>query len=392
LGPAKLSVWKHDTFKRCAGEIDADKRNAIVVEILKRVESSTVATFSLGAVDHLPSLVVLHLLPLRSLDEIEDHGEEDGEAAAVFEQFEQGESAESEGRPLDQPIDEKKWSCPAMGGGAHLMPRVRPRVLFGFVDHAGDCNGGMLDITYYYRVAMSESMEKTIACPRCGNRFAWKPSLAGKKISCNCGRIFDVEMGSQSKGEVYQTAPAAGAAAKISDRAALYPKRATTIVADEPQTGYVFSLAKDRLAPVVLIALGIIGRIAQVIFISSRTHHPVAAAAMATFELVSSIAVALLGGYFAAAILAVNFGHLGTAAIKLTTIAIFTSAVAAWVPYVDYDPMRLRGTILAMQLSFLIYFFLFYSLFELDLHESLTTTLLVGVMQGLVMVGMHLAA
>ncbi len=198
-------------------------------------------------------------------------------------------------------------------------------------------------------------------------------------------------MGSEPKGEVYQTIPTAGPAGKIGDRAALYPKRTATIVTDQQSMDYVFSLAKDRVVPIVLIALGVAGRIAQAIHISTRTHHPIAAMALVTFELVGCIAVALLGGYFAAAMLAVNFGHLGTAAFKLAAIAVFTGAVAAWVPYVDYDPFRLRGMVLAIQVALLIYFFFFYSMFELDLQESLTTTLIVGVMQGLVMVGMHAA-
>ena len=79
---------------------------------------------------------------------------------------------------------------------------------------------------------MSEITGKTIACPRCGNRFVWKPSLAGKKLSCTCGRIIDVEIGGEPKEAVYQTVSAAAAAGKIGDRAALYQKRTSTIVAD----------------------------------------------------------------------------------------------------------------------------------------------------------------
>ena len=240
---------------------------------------------------------------------------------------------------------------------------------------------------------MSENPRKTFACPRCGSQFAWKPSLAGKKMSCTCGRIFDVGMGGGApRGEVYDTvATKAATSGVVGDRAALYPKRSVAITPRSEPEEQAFSLVKDRIVPIVLIVLGLIGRLGLAIFVSSRTHHPVPAAAMMVFDLVSWIAVTLLGGYFAAALLAVNFGHLGTAAMKLTAIAIFTGAVAGWVPYVDYDPLRIRGMVMALQSAVLIYFALFYAMFELDLQESLLSTLIVGGIQGLVMVGMHAA-
>jgi hypothetical protein len=78
---------------------------------------------------------------------------------------------------------------------------------------------------------MSENPGKTFACPRCGNLFAWKPSLAGKKLSCTCGRIFDVGLdGSAPRGEVYDTvATKAGAGGVVGDRAALYTKRSVAL-------------------------------------------------------------------------------------------------------------------------------------------------------------------
>jgi hypothetical protein len=241
---------------------------------------------------------------------------------------------------------------------------------------------------------MPENPAKTFACPRCGNQFAWKPTLAGKKMSCICGRIFDVALdGGATRGEVYDTiVTKAGASKAVEDRAALYPKRSVAITPRNETEEEAFSLLKDRIIPIVLIVLGMLGRLGLTIFVSSRTHHTTAAAAMMVFDLVSWIAVTFLGGYFAAALLAVNFGHLGTAALKLTAIAIFTGAVAGWVPYVDYDPLRIRGMIMALQSAVLIYFALFYAIFELDLQESLLTTLIVGGIQGLVMVGMHAAS
>jgi hypothetical protein len=225
---------------------------------------------------------------------------------------------------------------------------------------------------------MSETTGKTFACPRCGNRFAWKPSLAGKKLSCTCGRMIDVELGSAP----YETATASSGSTK----------RITAVSTDSEEEEATFSLLKDRILPISLIIVGLAGRVAQAFFLSSRTHHPVASTAMVAFDLISSIAVALLGGYFAAAMLAVNFGHLGTAAMKLTAIAVFTMAAAAWVPYMDNDPLRIRGMVLALQSAVLIYFALFYAMFELDMQEAMLATLIVGAIQGLVMVGMHAAA
>jgi hypothetical protein len=112
---------------------------------------------------------------------------------------------------------------------------------------------------------------------------------------------------------------------------------------------------------------------------------------MVAFDLIAGIGAVLLGGYFAAAMLAINFGHLGTAAMKLTAVAVFYGAVTAWVPYIDYDPARIRGTLMALELAILIYLALFYAIFELDLQEAMMTTLIVGVIQGLVLVGMHAA-
>ncbi len=243
---------------------------------------------------------------------------------------------------------------------------------------------------------MSEAASKSVECPRCGKRYTWKLQLAGRKISCSCGRIFDVAA-SQETEEAPEPADSVSVGRSppldsVADRAALYPKRKSAAVAStEMEVMADLSVFKDRVAPVILLVAGLIGRIAQG-YSASLTPHPAVAVVMILFDLIVNVAVMLLGAYVAAAVLAVNFGDLATAAVKLAAIAVLVGAVAPWVARIDHDPNSVRGTLLALQVSVLLIFVLIYSLFELDLQEALTTTVIVGVLLGVAMVGMHIAA
>ena len=171
---------------------------------------------------------------------------------------------------------------------------------------------------------------------------------------------------------------------------AAYPRREKAEpVEEEVSTVEPFSPMKDRYLPLVLIVVGLIGRMLLML----STHVPgqgaVVSAALVLFELVIYTAIMLLGVYLTAMFLEVSFGNLARTALKLAGMAIFAAALAGWVASIDHDPYSIRGKYVGMLMVLLLYFGLFYSLFDLDLQESLTTTVIVGVLQGLIVVGLH---
>ena len=195
-------------------------------------------------------------------------------------------------------------------------------------------------------------------------------------------------------GELYEINQSKMALAPVAisnlNTTAAYPRRKSAIGSADPTTHLEeFSLLRDRAIPLLLIVVGIVAKTSLVFFGKLPAQSISAALFVAAFESIVQLASILLGAYGLAAFLEVNFGSLPSTAIKLAGIALFCTAMGGWAATIDHDHLAIRGMVLALHVAILLYFTLIYSLFELDLQESLITTIVVGAMQGLVMVGMH---
>jgi hypothetical protein len=114
-----------------------------------------------------------------------------------------------------------------------------------------------------------------------------------------------------------------------------------------------------------------------------------AAIVMVVLEVHLAALFTLGGAYVSAMVLGVSFGSLSRATIKFAGVAVFCSAASALVASIDQDPHPIRGLLLGMHASLLLYFALLYMLFDLDLLEALTTVVIIWVCQWVLAAGVY---
>lgn len=112
-------------LQKRAGHVDADQRNAIVVEFLKRLDAPSAAAFSLRRVDDLPRLIVFLLETVAGFGKVEDDGNEHAKAFEIFKNVEKGPPAQRKGDPCENPLERPEWCCPNM---LYALPAHRPRI------------------------------------------------------------------------------------------------------------------------------------------------------------------------------------------------------------------------------------------------------------------------
>jgi hypothetical protein len=229
-------------------------------------------------------------------------------------------------------------------------------------------------------------------CPDCGARFALTPQVAARKIQCPCGRVFmappmpqlspDPEPYDIDTGHIPSMPPSASSAATKGPAPTLhdlYPhRRIASVAADDLETD--FSLARDRVIPIVLLLAGLALRVAEMPFDRTLEQANLAEGlAVMAFQIVLAVALMLAGVLAASKILATNFGPAGTVVLKLAGMSIFAwAAGAAVVIMLQYN---IRAFVMAIHLIFIIYAVTFWMLFSLDVQEAILTVAICALLQ-----------
>lgn len=139
---------------------------------------------------------------------------------------------------------------------------------------------------------------------------------------------------------------------------------------------------RDVYLPIILLAIGAIGRLTQMIHFTSTNSLTVGhAIALLVCELVICGAAMLVGVLAAAQILGTTFGEPKQMALKLAAMALFVAAAGYLIASIDHDRYSVRGALLAWHLVLILYFILFRVLFSLELSESLVTVVIVFLLQ-----------
>jgi hypothetical protein len=206
-------------------------------------------------------------------------------------------------------------------------------------------------------------------------------------MACSCGKVFPMSLGLEATAKqesVYDVdVPPATIPARREPRKKPIPMRMP-----EPWREEV-ALIKDRVVPAAMIVGGILGRSAQLVFAPTQSGSTAGAVALMALDVIANVATVWMGAYVAALLLSVSFGNLTTALLKLAGMAIFSGAAGRWISMVDKNPFSVRGLLIGLQVAILIYFTSLAALFEVDLQEALMATVIIGAMQGLVMMGLH---
>ena len=272
-------------------------------------------------------------------------------------------------------------------------------------------------------------------CPGCSASFGWKPQYAGRRIRCKCGQVFmppdpataaaaedpdpyDVSGEPPPAAPPRQApprqapprpaavpptalapvapvhAPAAAAAAapdRLAGVAALYPGRRARPVAEEADAGQEGSALKDLYVPIALLVLGLGMRVAQLLAANENRANKwggdvgtpddaTKVVLLAVFQMIISGGVMIAGATLAAALLNLNFGPLGRAAVKLCALAVFAAGVASWVAVFDQDRHSVTGLMVALHIVVIIYWVGFVYLFALDVQETLLAVAIISLM------------
>ncbi|MGD0388730.1 MAG: hypothetical protein ABSC42_07225 [Tepidisphaeraceae bacterium] len=176
-----------------------------------------------------------------------------------------------------------------------------------------------------------------------------------------------------------QSASSGAAGESASTFRDLYPHRGTaSLTTGDLETE--FSLARDRVIPIVLLLAGLALRVGEMPFDRTLDHANLAEGlAVMAFQIVLAVALMLAGVLVASKILATNFGPVGTAVLKLAGMSIFAwAAGAAVVILLQYN---IRAFVIAIHLIFIIYSVTFWTLFSLDVQEAILTVAICALLQ-----------
>lgn len=228
---------------------------------------------------------------------------------------------------------------------------------------------------------MTETADPMFRCDVCGRRHKWTPELAGTTITCQC--LEPVSVPDQPESDLYDMAPVpvepirpvAPAASYDDSSAVLAYQRPLDVGVDEQYSEanpLIVSVAKDLVIPITLIVIGTVVEFAASLHFGAS---PAGAAASVGFDFVIDVGLMLVGVVVAARLLAVSFGPVPTAILKLGGIAIGPAGLTTVIVWaLGGGPIfHFLGWIAAMGLAV----WLLWYLFDLDPSEVWITAVIV---------------
>lgn len=237
------------------------------------------------------------------------------------------------------------------------------------------------------------------SCEACGKIYRWKQEIAGRRVKCGCGTIFQCPQDSPIDDDglfalAPQPTPARPAlqpvASTMNTVAAAIPAKTRPLAYRAPaqekaneSSGFTIGelTIKDFYAPIALIVLGTLFRFLYYMYWLPTTHHRSHSAAvtgimlgavviMVTVGLVIDLVLTFIAILIAASVADMSFGHPVPAILKLL-------AIGTVVPIVrDLSHLALGGITIGYGLyfgfgvSYLTYAIMFMWLFELDWAEA----------------------
>jgi hypothetical protein len=236
-------------------------------------------------------------------------------------------------------------------------------------------------------------------CDACGKRYKWSSSLAGRTAHCSCGEVVRVPM--EEPGLVAQAAgsgvrrgarpaPAADASIPLDARLAAerMRKRAEAERREreegEAELGST-SPFRDRIAPVILIAIGISLLFTEAMMVGKTPAASVPAAAPGVaLSVVMKTGLMLLGMFAATQVLDVTLvGALPGTILKICAIAIGPAAVKGLLLH-RAGASDMNGILLGIFISVAIYAGLFRLLLKTDARNTAICVTLTWVLLTLV--------
>jgi hypothetical protein len=242
----------------------------------------------------------------------------------------------------------------------------------------------------------------TTSCPNCRKRYPWRDSLAGKKVKCKCGNVFEAALDLEDElsdhddrtYDVAQDYVAPMEPVSISTTAPPVTPTVTGSVADAyPQRkSKVLTYAHARPAeaaelrdrsilrewylPIGILGVGIGAYILQITLASGGGGTPIGAVGAAVLAIALEIVLSLVGVGVSSKLMSIDFGAIPDILLKVIATSVLGSAL--WALTVSIFPKDdMNGPIIALHVVVILYWVLFYTFFDMDLQECVMTVAII---------------
>jgi hypothetical protein len=246
----------------------------------------------------------------------------------------------------------------------------------------------------------------TFACDSCGKTYAWKEQIAGKKAKCKCGATLTVpteapeppdsglddlyalvpdgpvDEGASARIAMPTPAPVPSSAPRIPGAAALPYQRGPTAREQEfAKNANFIDQNRDIYVPVALLIIGLASYVSHYAIRYQMSGSGIGIVTLGICLMTAFKAALMIG--FAMVIagpLGVSFGGVGTAALKLAAIAVFSDGVGTWI---DDLTTKMAGTsgfsgMLSFPIIIGIYWTMLIYLFSMDPGDSWLVVILLA--------------
>jgi hypothetical protein len=256
-----------------------------------------------------------------------------------------------------------------------------------------------------------DAAQNRIVCPSCGNKYAWKEQLAGKRVKCSCGEAFSAPLEPPAA-----EAPADDLYGLSDEPAQAQPRRAIPVaesipaepvvtpapISPAPTTGKVLAYQSKRadvrhgipenwrLADLgLLLAMIALGLACRSIAPSMETAVGGARLGLTlllvTFGLAFNVILMIAAMKVASMLADVDFGHPATATIKLGFIFVIASAAGAFCASLGkFDGIAIT---FGVHVTIILYWILFPLLFKTGLTETMWAVSIIIILQAIVNYG-----
>ena len=218
-----------------------------------------------------------------------------------------------------------------------------------------------------------------ITCVACGKRYTWRDEFRGRVLTCQCGEAMSaLDPTDAGKG-------ARAAASSAAPRGGSVPRGFAASHRARPQSQETGAgTRRTWVAPAVLLAVGIIGRIIVIGWLRTGESGAAMAAPMSAVGIVIGIVAIGVGLALTARVTGSALESPQAIALKAAGLAAFGGTLAMLCVGVDKDAQILHGVILGLLLMLVVYFIGFCWLSKMDLQEALMAAVIaVAVQAGL---------
>lgn len=237
---------------------------------------------------------------------------------------------------------------------------------------------------------MAESGNMTLSCPACGKQYAWQAHLAGRRVACKCGTVFQAPAAPPQVEDAYDLTedPAAAAPAPVPTTVLTYESK--EVVKEERRRIRNRILeewrVRDLWLPITLITLG---AACKLLFPLSQSTNGAArgVVVMGLVALATAFNVLLMLGavMIASRLVELEPGPPIQAVVKLGLMFVVAASAGGFAASISrFDSL---GVGVGVNIVILLYWILFALLFKAGVVETMMSIAIICILQAIFNLG-----